>query len=819
MRRILVCAYFETRYQWADFLSRFLFHFRFHQDITLVVFGEEAIFSDVASLPIPESLRPPSLIKTIKACNVHIETICWDTVGNLPCSEIEGCEIGLVYQEWFYVKNKSLMDGKVRRRFHLCDPVETRQEGGNFIQAALDFIKPEVSKGYEEGSCQKFIRFAHQVSTKNFKKATVFATGPSIEDFKKYDYTGSLNIYCNSTILNSGLLTVAPPLVLTFADPIFHFGASDYAETFRASCIAFMRANSDCVILIPMKYYALAMALFSDFKQRIIGIPFTKNKPINFEITRDNFYTYTTANILTLSLLPVATTFSKNVRLIGCDGREVTDDGYFWGHGNSVQLNDKMKIIQRAHPGFFDIDYNEYYFEHCHNLSRMLMMAESQGWQFSHLGDSFIPALAARPAEEVTVQPIKEDDKKLFIFVDEPPNHRTSSADHRLVQSFSSALSGRGIDTAPPRSITSSTASNHSPVQAFSGMKLTDCLQKCSGDIEDTMIACVDESDRFREGLKAEIAIACAELSYEKVILFIQEGSMAHLAAALHVKSELSPKVSIDIVCVLAFEVANFEENSVFLNGERNGAFRRALLEAAYHYPSVKVYGTNEKFNEHIFKKYDIALAVLPPLSLACAEPASEELKAVETDLFKNPEILIHAKFSDRKRGDDFADELTDMLKRTNITLSILQSLEESDPFDKIRDCFPGRVKLVSAQGSELTIGSLMAEADIVLFAEESGEPSEELVQRFESAVSVGTPMVGAGRSYVSDQIVAKKLGLVTFSPSADALLAALERIFTKYLLFSTTEPRSSVDVLLACNVESQLDQILSSSEELVYES
>ena len=233
----------------------------------------------------------------------------------------------------------------------------------------------------------------------------------------------------------------------------------------------------------------------------------------------------------------------------------------------------------------------------------------------------------------------------------------------------------------------------------------------------------------------------------------------------------------------------------------------------------MKVYGTNEKFNEHIFKKYDIALAVLPPLSLACAEPASEELKAVETDLFKNPEILIHAKFSDRKRGDDFADELTDMLKRTNITLSILQSLEESDPFDKIRDCFPGRVKLVSAQGSELTIGSLMAEADIVLFAEESGEPSEELVQRFESAVSVGTPMVGAGRSYVSDQIVAKKLGLVTFSPSADALLAALERIFTKYLLFSTTEPRSSVDVLLACNVESQLDQILSSSEELVYES
>ena len=130
------------------------------------------------------------------------------------------------------------------------------------------------------------------------------------------------------------------PRNLTFADPIFHFGVSEYANSFRTSCSQFLSKYVECVIIIPIKYYALAVSLFPAYQDRIIGIPFTKHKPINFEITEENFYTYTTSNILTLSLLPIATTFSKSVRLMVAMVK-VSDDSYFWSHGSSVRLMTK----------------------------------------------------------------------------------------------------------------------------------------------------------------------------------------------------------------------------------------------------------------------------------------------------------------------------------------------------------------------------------------------------------------------------------------------------------------------------------------------
>ena len=314
---------------------------------------------------------------------------------DIALSENGGCQACLIYDEDFYKKNHLCLK-KITQKFYYCDPLKTRQEGSNFIQASLDLLPNKDKANNEKISLSKFIKFKRSIESNAFEKATIFATGPSVSNYKEYDYTGSLNIYCNSTILDHKLLRTAPPNILTFADPIFHFGVSEYANSFRLSCIKFLSLHTDCVIIIPIKYYALALSLFPDYKDRIIGIPFTKYKPINFQITDKSFYTYTTSNILPLSLLPVSTTFAKCVRLIGCDGRKVSDDSYFWNHGSSVQINDKMKAIQRAHPGFFNIDYNEYYFEHCHNLSRMLLLAEEQGWKFSHLGSSFIPALSSR---------------------------------------------------------------------------------------------------------------------------------------------------------------------------------------------------------------------------------------------------------------------------------------------------------------------------------------------------------------------------------------------------------------------------------------
>lgn len=74
---------------------------------------------------------------------------------------------------------------------------------------------------------------------------------------------------------------------------------------------------------------------------------------------------------------------------------ELADDGYFWGHSAAAQINDRMRNI-RAHPGFFRIDYNEYYLTHCRQLERFFLDLERSGIEVGSVSPSRIPALATR---------------------------------------------------------------------------------------------------------------------------------------------------------------------------------------------------------------------------------------------------------------------------------------------------------------------------------------------------------------------------------------------------------------------------------------
>ena len=82
--------------------------------------------------------------------------------------------------------------------------------------------------------------------------------------------------------------------------------------------------------------------------------------------------------------------------MIGYDGRKIEESTYFWGHDKDSQFNEKMNDVKLAHPAFFDIDYNAYYFEHCKVLERWLSTAENLGFKFCNLTFSNIPALQKR---------------------------------------------------------------------------------------------------------------------------------------------------------------------------------------------------------------------------------------------------------------------------------------------------------------------------------------------------------------------------------------------------------------------------------------
>lgn len=270
------------------------------------------------------------------------------------------------------------------------DPKLVRQEGSFYIQCAYDLLLDKENLILE--SKNKFMALKNELG--NYKESWLLATGPSVDNYIHHNFDDALTIACNSTVLDNELMKRCNPKILVFADPIFHFGISQYAQEFR-KIVADKLKSTDITVIIPFKYYALLCSIFPQYKHRIIGVPLDASIDFNSDIS-ESFSVKSTANILTLLLLPVATTFSDSVNILGCDGRPFEEDDYFWGHGKTVQINSKMDNIQQVHPGFFKIDYNEYYFEHCHTLECLMRKGESEGKTFKHHANSFIPALRDR---------------------------------------------------------------------------------------------------------------------------------------------------------------------------------------------------------------------------------------------------------------------------------------------------------------------------------------------------------------------------------------------------------------------------------------
>lgn len=390
--RVQAFPAFRTHAALADFLARASWHLAHVPDLALFVPLAPGV-SVPKHLALPEGMDP----RVQQALDDFLPKVKFQ-LEKTPAgaaSLLVHADVVLKWQEGDHVTDRAL---RASDKFqYKVDPAAIRQEGSYFIQCAFDLHggKEAAIAGCE----RKFAELAGRLG--RHSRAWVLATGPSVEAFAEHDYSDAIVIACNSVVLNDELMRTCRPSILVFADPIFHFGVSGYAGRFREVIEQRLR-DSDITIVVPFKYYPLMAAKFPRWADRIVGVPFTKSAYFNFDVRAD-FRVRTTANILTLLLLPLATTFAPEVHITGCDGRPLDQDDYFWGHGASVQLNDKMANIRAVHPGFFDIDYNEYYFEHCHTLSNLLREGEDAGWRFAHHGPSWIPALRDRPPSSLAL--------------------------------------------------------------------------------------------------------------------------------------------------------------------------------------------------------------------------------------------------------------------------------------------------------------------------------------------------------------------------------------------------------------------------------
>ncbi len=232
-------------------------------------------------------------------------------------------------------------------------------------------------------------------ANKHKKKAYCFVTGPSFDNYKKFNYEeDSFKVICNSTVKNYDFIEyIGGPDLLVFADPVFHFSPCEYSAVFRDEVLKIYNKYKPFIV-VPEYTVALLLAHYPELEDRIIGMKHKKGE-FNFP-TLEKFWVKGTANILTLYILPIASTIANEINIIGADGRN-PNEKYFWQHSQSAQFNDLMQTVFEIHPSFFrDRDYKDYYEEHCKFLNDLIEFGESQGKKYFSLTNSYIPALKKR---------------------------------------------------------------------------------------------------------------------------------------------------------------------------------------------------------------------------------------------------------------------------------------------------------------------------------------------------------------------------------------------------------------------------------------
>lgn len=283
-----------------------------------------------------------------------------------------------------------------RGGLYRVDPVRTRQEGSFFLWCGLNRFSDVPALLHE--NTERMGRMIAEVG--HYDRAYVFGTGPSFSDFVETgDFGDALCIAANSIVKNTEALARLNPRIICAADPIYHAGCSSYAAAFRQALLAALESTG-AWFLCPMRDLPIYRSFLpAHLLDRVIGVPFDKGKPVPVDLGRD-FYINPFPNVLTLMLLPVAATLADTIHVAGCDGRRLLDDSFFWSHDKKVQFSDQMAEIQAAHPGFFDIDYNDYYTEHCQDLEKVLAALEAAGKTVVNETPSLIPALHSRQRQD-----------------------------------------------------------------------------------------------------------------------------------------------------------------------------------------------------------------------------------------------------------------------------------------------------------------------------------------------------------------------------------------------------------------------------------
>ncbi|MBI2138454.1 hypothetical protein HYU13_02610 [Candidatus Woesearchaeota archaeon] len=264
-------------------------------------------------------------------------------------------------------------------------------ESKNYVMAFNSTLSMKSRERIREISGNNFSRLASLVDGK--ARSYVFGTGPSLSDAISMDFSDGFRIVANTAINDAALMKHIMPHAVVFGDFAYHDGPSKYAAKFRKQMLNVCR--SGCFAVTREDVMPFFIAHYPEIEDRIIGLRLDIFGQFRIP-TASDLSVKLSNNTLVSFMLPLASSFTKEVFVIGCDGRK-PGDKLFWSHAGKAHYDGLKQTVQDTHPSFFrDTDFQSYYEENCIATEKFIVAGEKHGREYISRTPSYIPALRKR---------------------------------------------------------------------------------------------------------------------------------------------------------------------------------------------------------------------------------------------------------------------------------------------------------------------------------------------------------------------------------------------------------------------------------------
>ncbi len=392
---------FSTSEDLSDTLFKLAFQSRPYGDLV----REVRIWRSgaIANLPLREALRMPDYLDP--ACKGALAELLERIVELSVQSPFDGAALqpddashvliwdqpmGLAGREAIPVLGAMYHAGRAL----FIDPAKCTGDAGT-LQHLLYTMDTE-SERQRSSSYERFI----EATTRCWRRrhnAYMFAPGPTLlSGIDRTAFDDGVRIVCNSVVTSSSLTTRLRPDFICIADDFLHAGAILYAGEFRKALCDAMLSTEAYLICRAAHQRLFEFTLPESVRHRIVGVPCETHLPHpNLDLVR-TFCVKDFGNILTMFMLPLATTFSNSIFAIGCDGRAPGEQQKVWAYAAELPIESKRWSLYAAHPAQSGLSGPEFVSHHEENVDLLCNLTESSSKKVYSLTPSHIPAFRER---------------------------------------------------------------------------------------------------------------------------------------------------------------------------------------------------------------------------------------------------------------------------------------------------------------------------------------------------------------------------------------------------------------------------------------